>query len=272
MQIVTKFIVFILLVVTASCTKFQRILKSDDIDAKTNAAFEYYEKDKDYYKSSLLLEELIPVLKGGKQAEKAQFYFAYSHFRQRDYNLSAYYFQKFNETYPLSEFAEEALYMYVFSLSKISPRYNLDQSNTITALEAIESFLRKYPNSKYIPECNDIFDGLNKKLEKKEYENTKQYYKLRYNTAAVTAISNFMRKYPGSDYNEELSYLKIVTQYDLAKISIDEKKKDRYYETVTFYENFIDKFPSSKYQKNAENIYESAVKQIEKISLNKNKS
>jgi outer membrane protein assembly factor BamD len=270
MQIVLKYILLFILITGASCTKFQKILKSDDIDAKTNAAFEYYEKDKDYYKSSLLLEELIPVLKGGKQAEKAQFYFAYTQFKQKDYNLSAYYFQKFNETYPLSEFAEEALYMYVYSLYKISPRYNLDQSNTVSAIEAIESFLRKYPKSRYIPECNDIFDALNKKLEKKEYENTKQYYKLQYNTAAVTAISNFMRKYPMSDYNEELAYLKIETQVDLAKVSIDEKKKDRYYEAVTFYENFVDRFPNSKYQKSAENLYESAVKQLEKLSETKN--
>jgi outer membrane protein assembly factor BamD len=270
MQTVPKYILPFVVILIASCTKFQKVLKSDDIDAKTNAAFEYYEKDKDYYKSSLLLEELIPVLKGGKQAEKAQFYFAYSHFKQKDYNLSAYYFQKFNETYPLSEYAEEALFMFVYSLYKVSPRYNLDQTNTIQAIEAIESFLRKYPNSKYIPECNDIFDGLNKKLEKKEYENTKQYYKLQYNTAAVSAITNFMRKYPMSDYNEELAYLKIETQYDLAKISIEEKRKDRFYEAITFYENFVDRFPNSKYQKNAENIYESAVKQVEKLSETKN--
>ncbi len=253
-------------VVMASCSKFQKLQKSTDIDKKYEAALAYYDK-KDYYKANLLLEELIPLLRGRAEGEKAQLLYAYTHFYQRDMTMSSFYFKNFFETFPRSEQAEEAMYMYVFSLYEDSPKYNLDQTNTYTALSALQTFLNVYPNTAYREEINTIEAELTAKLEHKAYENAKLYYKLSqasiiYHKSALIAFDTFKANFPQSPRNEEIAYLKIETEYNLAKVSTEDKKKERYAKTIEYYENFIDRYPNSKYQRSAENLYDNARSQV----------
>ena len=248
----------------ASCSDFQKILKSDNVDKKYEAALKYYDK-KDYYKAGLLLEELIPLMKGRPESEKAQFLYANTQFLQKDFVLSAYYFRNFQETYPRSEFAEEAMFLHTKSLYRDSPTYNLDQSNTLTALEAIQEFINRYPKSQYLKESNEMYDDLSRKLEVKAFENAKLYAQLRQYSSAVVALANFQRSYPSSDFNEEAVFLKVEAQYNLAKESVAEKQRDRYYEAISFYQEFVDKFPKSKYLSTAEGYYDAAQTQLEKL-------
>ena len=98
-----------------ACTGYQKLLKSSNVNEKYEAAIKYYEKG-DYFRSGTLLEELIPLLKGRPEAEKAQFYFANTNYQQRNYVLSAYYFKQFIDTYPNSPLVEEASFLRAKSL------------------------------------------------------------------------------------------------------------------------------------------------------------
>lgn len=244
-----------------SCSEFQKIQKSEQLNVRYDAAMSYFENG-DYTKAGILLEELIPIIRGKKEAEKTQFYFAYCHYYQRQLILAAYYFKNFYETYPRSEYVEKSMFMHALSLYESSPKYNLDQSDTYKALEAIQLFVNKFPQSKYLNECNELVDNLRTKLEKKAYEGAKLYSKLRRYKAAVISFSNFKNDFPNSVYNEELAYLKIEAQYNLAKISIEKKKKERMYKTIQYYENFIDLYSNSRYVKSAENIYDACINLI----------
>jgi outer membrane protein assembly factor BamD len=244
-----------------SCSKFQKLQKRGSVDEKYQAAIKYYEK-KDYDKASLLLEETIPLIKGTKEAELAQFYIAYCHYYQGDYILSSHYFKKFYETFSRSENAEESMYMYAYSLYEDSPAYNLDQTNTLTAIESMQNFINTYPESKFKDKCNEIIGQLRAKLERKAYENAELYSKTEHYKAAVIAFNNFQRNYPDSDYNEKAAYLKLVNAYNLAKSSTEDKKKQRYQDAVEYYENFIDRYSKSRYIRQAENIYDSCVEVI----------
>ena len=55
----------------ACANSYQKLLKSTDVNKKYEAAIKYYEKG-DYFRSGVLLEEIIPLLKGRPEAEKAQ--------------------------------------------------------------------------------------------------------------------------------------------------------------------------------------------------------
>ncbi len=257
------------LVLATSCSKFRKIQKSDDWKVKYDAAFKYYES-KDYYKAKLLFDEILPIIKGTKEAEKAQFYYAYSHFYQKLYTESAFFFKSFYDTYSRSPYAEEAMFMHAFSNYKESPKSNLDQSSTYEAIAAIQNFINKYPNSKYVEQSNEIIDQLQIKLEEKAYENAKLYYKINKSAmneatmfkAAIRAFNNFQRDFPDSDLNEEISFLKIEAQYNLAKQSFKNLQKERYADVVEFYQAFIDTYPGSKYLKEAENMYSNSLSQI----------
>lgn len=258
------FLFWSIALVFASCSDFQKILKSDNVDKKYEAALKYYDK-KDYYKAGLLLEELIPLLKGRPESEKAQFLFANTNYLQRDYVLSAYYFKNFYETYPRSQYAEESMFLHTKSLYKDSPTFDLDQTNTYTALESIQEYINRYPTSKNVKEANEMYDDLNEKLEVKAFESAKLYHQLRHFQSAVVALGNFQRSFPSSEHNEEAAFLQIESQYNLARESVEGKQRERYFEVVALYQGFVDKYPKSKYLRNAESFYSNSQTQLEKL-------
>ncbi|MET4106869.1 outer membrane protein assembly factor BamD [Hymenobacter sp. UYP22] len=258
---------FVLLLSTlllGSCTGYQKLLKSTDVNKKYEAAIQYYEKG-DYFKAGTLLEELIPLLKGRPEAEKAQFYFANTNFQQRNYTLSAYYFKTFYETYPNSPQAEEAAFMQAKSLFRDSPEFQLDQTNTYTALEVIQEFLNRFPESKFRSETDGMSQELQKKLENKAFRGARLYYDLRYFQSAITAFTQFQQQFPSSAYGEQAAFLKLSAQYDLATESVEEKQRERYLEAIAFYQNFVDAFPQSKSLKEAERMYDQSRDAVAKL-------
>ena len=243
---------------------YQKLLKSTDVNKKYAAAIAYYDKG-DYFRAGALLEDLIPLLKGRPEAEKAQFYFANTNFRQRNYVLSAYYFKQFNDTYTNSVYSEEASFMNAKSLFRDSPEADLDQTNTVSSLEAIQDFLNRYPESKFRPEVENMSQELQKKLENKAFESAKLYYQLRYNQAAVTAFTGFLQSYPASAFAEQADLLRFTAQYEWAKESIETKQRERYLEAVGFYQHFVDTFPQSKNLKAAQAMFDAAQAQLVKL-------
>ena len=250
---------------TFSCGEFRKIEKSDDWKLKYNAALSYYEKQ-DYYRASILFEQILPIVRGQKEGEKVQFYLAYCNYYNQSYLVSSHFFKTFYETYARSEFAEEAHYMYAYSLYLDSPAFNLDQTSSFEAIDAMQVFINKYTQSKFRAEATAVIDQLQIKLERKAYENAKQYFKIGRHKSAIVAFQNFKREYPDSNYNEEIAFLKIKSEYRLAELSILSKQKERYDAVKTFYEEFIDAYPNSGYLKEAEKMYISSQEKSQKFA------
>jgi len=153
----------------SSCSsKFMKLQKKGTTEEKYKAANDYY-KNGDYYKAGILFEEIIPLLKGDSLAENAQFYNAYAQFQQKQFSMSAYLFKSFYATYANSPMAEEAFYMYANSMYKDSPNFDLDQSSTLTAIDALQTFINSFPESKYSDGCNQNLKDLRHRLEEKSY-------------------------------------------------------------------------------------------------------
>ncbi|QJX47609.1 outer membrane protein assembly factor BamD [Hymenobacter taeanensis] len=260
----TFFVLLLSTLLLGSCTGYQKLLKSGDVNKKYEAAIQYYDKG-DYFKAGTLLEELIPLLKGRPEAEKAQFYFANTNFKQRNYTLAAYYFKTFYETYPNSPLTEEAMFLHAKSLFRDSPEFQLDQTNTFTALEGIQEFLNRYPESQFRQETESMSQELQKKLESKAFLSARLYYDLRYYQSAVTAFTGFQQQFPASALNEQAAFLKLSAQFDLATESVPEKQRERYLEAIAFYQSFIDTYPQSKNLKDAERMYDTARAEVDKL-------
>lgn len=254
----------------SSCGKFEKFRKSADLPTKYKAAVNYYKK-KDFAKAGILFDEIMPLMKGDSTQELATFYQSYCDFNLGSYTLASSHFKKFAEVFSRSEFAEEAIYMSAFSLYKDSPNFNLDQTGTLAAINEIQSYLNNYPETKFKDDCTNIIKELRKKLEKKAYEKAKLYYKTSpFNIASlkssVIEITNFQRDFPDSDYSEEMAYMKVLAQYDLAKSTIESKQKERFTEASKFYLDLIDKYPQSAYLKEGEKMYEFSNKEVDRIA------
>jgi outer membrane protein assembly factor BamD len=225
---------------------------------KLDKAREYYDKGQ-YIKSSQLYDELIPVVKGTERAEEVYYYYTWSEYRMGDLLLSQYHFKNYTRQFPTGKHVEECYFMNALCFFLTSPNYKLDQASTKNAIKEFQSFIDAYPQSSRMDTCNLLIDKLRDKLERKDYEIIKQYYKLMefYHDpmATVVAGKNFIKEYPSSNYNEEMYYLIIDSYYRLAVKSIPSKKADRLDGAIENYVKFIDLYPKSLYLSRAEVIY-----------------
>lgn len=246
-----------------SCGRYQKLLKSSDFDLKYSKAIEYYD-DEDYYRAVTLFEELIPIYKGTIKGEEVSYYYTQCHYKQGDYILAGYHFNSFSKTYPNSQYREEADYLSAYCHYLNSPNPSLDQSYTRKAIDALQLFINKYPESERVGECNELIDKLRYKLEIKSFDNAKLYFDIGDYKAANVSLRNSLKEFPDTDYREDLLFLILKSHYSLAENSILSKQKERYEETISEYYSLIDEMPNSKYLAEAERIYENSLKAIEK--------
>ena len=88
------FISIILISSFLSCSNYQKILKSDDINFKYNEAVKYY-KDADFNRAMPIFTELLPLFRGTAKAEELAYYYAYTHYSIGDYLMASYLFNKY---------------------------------------------------------------------------------------------------------------------------------------------------------------------------------
>lgn len=258
------FIGFLALGLVFGCSKFRKIEKSEDWRVKYEAALTYFEK-KDYYRATVLFDQILPIVRGLPEGEKVQFYLGYCQFYDKNYLFAAEYFKTFYTTYGRSASVEEARYMHAYALFMASPGPMLDQTASIDAMVSMQDFLNRYPQSTYHDKAVDVINTIQAKLEKKGFENAKQYYRTRSYKAAITAFDNFKKNFPDSDCHEEADYLAIESTYKLAVQSFTTKQKERFQQVVDRYLEYLDKYPKSKYLNPLEKMYADSILQLSKL-------
>ena len=256
---------------TSCHQKFRRIQKNEDWRVKYEASVEYYEK-KDYYRAALLFEDIRPNTRGLPEGEKVEFYLGYCHFYEKTYLLAADQFKSFYETYGRSAFAEEAQYMYAYSLFVSVPPSNLDQTSGVEAMDAMQSFLNRFPSSKFYDKAVEVINTSQQKLERKGFDNAKQYFKIRQYKAAVIALQNFGKEFPDSKLLEEAAALRVTAQFKLAEQSLTYLQLERYQTVIQFYQEMIDNYPQSKYLRDVEQYYSESISKINVLKTNNKNS
>lgn len=255
------------LVLASACGEYEKLLKSTDFDLKKEKAKEYYEAGK-YVKSTELIEQILPRFRASESGEELTWMVARSYFGMKQYELAGSYFNAYVEQYGYGQHLEEAIYMMAICDYNISPRAELDQTNTRKAIEGFKLFIARYPASQRVEECKKLMKELEERLVEKSYLSAKLYYDMEQYKAAVTALSNSLKEYADTKYREEMMYLKLKSLFLYAVNSYDVRKKERYQATLDDYYSFMEEFPRSTYAKEITKIYDDTVKYL-KIDLSK---
>lgn len=236
-----------------SCSEYSKVLKSTDPDYKMVKAVEYYDNE-EYVKAYPLFEELLTLYRGTTKAEEIYFYYAYTNFGMGDYIAASHHFKTFEKTFSHSEKVEESSYMSGYCHYLESPEYSLDQTSTYRAIEELQLFANKYPNSKFIEKTNNLMIELRGKLEKKAFEISQQYLTTEAYNAAINSFNITLDDFPDSKYREEIKYLMVQAHYELAIKSVVEKQAERLKDTVTAYNNFVNNYPESEFKTKADKL------------------
>jgi outer membrane protein assembly factor BamD len=248
-------ILAISIVTLAGCNQYARLLKKGTVEEKYAAAVKYYNK-KDYVRATPLLEELLGNFKMKKEAPEIYMMYSYSHFYQREYTLAGYHFKNFVETYIYSPRKEEAAFMYSSCEFNKSMPYDLDQSNTKSAISTIQVFINQYPESKYMDNCNLMMDRLRGRLHKKAYETALLYYHIEDYKAAMVALTVAVSDFPDIPWKDEMTFLTFKSAYLYAKKSVTSVQKERYLNAEMFYKEYMDEFGrGGAYIEDAEKYY-----------------
>ena len=232
--------------VLGSCETPEKLMKNPDVAYKEKIATQWYNK-KEYFKCIPVFEELMGLMKGVRNTENIYYMYCMANYKQGDYMIAAYHFKSFANTYPTSSKAEECLFMNAMSNERLSPKYELDQSYTNKAIDAFQSFINQYPESKRVDTANKMIVKLRKKLERKALSNAELYYKTENYKAAAVSFENLLVQYPDIDNVERILFMVVKSYNKYAENSIAMKRADRYHSVISSYKNFIYKFPKSKY-------------------------
>lgn len=253
---------------TAGCSEYQAVLKSNDPEYKLSMAKKYFEDEK-YEKCRPLFDDLLTIYKGQQKAADIYFYFAETNFYLKDYILSAYHYKNFAKTFPNHEKTAMAYYMVGYSYYLQSPSSSLDQTYTFKAINELQLFTNLYPSSEMLLSANELIENLRLKLEQKSFDRAKLYFHTENYQAAVVAFNNMVDAFPDTDYKEDALYYGGLSAFKLAENSIESKRLQRYIECRTVYREFLDLYPESEYAKEVQknqNKTESKIKELKEQS------
>ncbi|MBI4508469.1 MAG: outer membrane protein assembly factor BamD [Deltaproteobacteria bacterium] len=89
----------------------------------------------------------------------------------------------------------------------VPPSYEKDSSATHDALRELSSFLRKYPQSRFVEKAKKLRDTCAKRLAAHEWYVAKFYWKKDEPMGTVLRLKALLDRYPGVGYDEEALWL-----------------------------------------------------------------
>lgn len=255
-----RYFIFILTsILLCSCGEYQKALKSEDYNYKFDFAKRAYDAGK-YVQAATLLQDCITVFKGSDKAEESLYLLALSHYENKDYASSGTYFRTYYSRYPRGKYAEASRFFCGYGYYLDSPDTQLDQSETVKAIEELQSFLDYFPRSEKVSIAQNAIFEMQDKLTLKQLQNAQLYYNLgnymgnNYESAVIVA-RNAVKDYPYSKYKEDLEMLILKARYQEAVNSIEERKADRFRDVVDEYYSFINNYPDTPNRAEADNIF-----------------
>lgn len=247
----------------SSCAnEFNRVFKTTDVDYKYEYAKECFARGK-YSQASTLLQDVVVSMKGTDNAQESLFMLGMAEYCNKDFSIASETFKKYHATYPKGIYAEQALFYVGQSLYESTPEPRLDQAPTISAINAYQTFLDYFPDSKMRQPAQKRMFELQDKLVMKEYLSAKLYYNLggyfvncafggnNYEACILTS-ENAIKAFPYSSMREDFAVLIMKSKYELARQSVEEKKVDRYRDAEDECYGFLNEYPESKEKATAE--------------------
>lgn len=265
------FLLLSIVFIVAGCHGINKILKNKDPEYKLRMAEKYYVKKK-YSFSYQLFEDIVPYYKTSKEFEDIYYKMAYSTYYQKDYLNAENFFKTYLELFPNSARAEEMDYMRAYCYYKQSPKFELDQTNTIKTIGMMQSFINTHPGSARIKDANAIIDICHGKLEQKDYKAAQLYYDLGQFRAAAVAFAEVLNNYPESESADSYKLMTIRSYYRYAELSVEDKKSERFEKVISECNDFADRFPDSKLAKDVEHYLNLSQTNIKNISNEQTKT
>ena len=251
----------LLLTVFACKSQYEVLLASSDVDAKYDAAMAFFQEKK-YQKAAQLFESMAVLTNGTARDDTVQYYWGLSNYRNKDYYTAESNFSRFVQNFPRSPFTADAEFYRLDCLYRATYRWELDQNPTRACMVSIREYMREHPDDEaHLQACNQMMLNLQERLDRKDYEAGKQYYRMEDYPAARVKLRNVLKTNADNVYREDVLYYTAMASYHYARLSVWNKQKERYLVFVDDYLNFVGEYPESHYRRELDTHY----RQVQKI-------
>ena len=192
--------------------------------------------DGDYLDAKTEFRIIVLNFPGHNVVDNAQFHLAECHYRMKEYILAIAEYEKLIRMFTNSQYVDDAQFKIGLSNYKLSPKYSLDQVNTLKAIEEFQRFTEDYPESEYAEEANKLIQKCREKLAKKEFKNGDLYRKMSNYRSAIIYFESVLNNYYDTKYAEDAQFW----------LAVCLKKRHDYDRAVDEFNLFLKKYPHSK--------------------------
>ena len=209
----------------ASCGKPTEAEKAKEAKSAYAKGIELYRKG-DYGGAAAYLRkaEAGMAYLSPEQIRELKYKLALSLYREGKYEDAILELEDYIYYYPTAPNVEEAYLYLIKAYLKISPDAWRDQTYTEKALKLAQEFLQKFPNSKYLPQVEELIDEAKRKLAKHQYLIAKFYEDYGYYYPAAVRFEYLLLTYPNYINTRDVlfHYIKnlfLVPEYAQKKVS-----------------------------------------------------
>lgn len=206
-------------------------VKKETINAQFyfDRGIEYMDR-RDYVKALTDFQTVVESYQGSEIVDKAQFMLAEAHFMNEDYLTASYEYERVHTEYPSSIHVPEAWYKKALCYYNESPKADLDQENTLVAIDEFNRFVDNFPRHELAKEARKHIEELKAKLALKEYKSAELYRKLKKYESAIMYYRFVIREYPRSIWANE-------ARYGLGLVYLKQKNYEKAKEMFQFFVN-----------------------------------
>lgn len=227
---------FILTFTFASCG-------SDDLTREMSASERFQiamneYNDEDYLDALQQFDVIRLQYPGSIVSDSARYFAGMSRFKREEFLLASYEFNQVRMGAPTSGLLADGQYMYALSYTMLSPEVPLDQTYTLRAIDAMQSFIEMYPRHPKVTEAEEHITTMYNKLAEKEYDTGVLYVKMEDPDAALIYFNSVIDKYYSTTFADDAMYRKI-------EILVRKKEKTEAEKTIQL---FLEKYPESPYR------------------------
>ncbi|MBI5645804.1 MAG: outer membrane protein assembly factor BamD [Ignavibacteriae bacterium] len=191
--------------------------------------------DEDYFDAIQHFEVIRLQYPTSPVADSARFFMGMSRFNREEYILASYEFSQIGQVSSSPALQTEAQYMYARCYVELSPKAALDQTYTMRAIDALQTFIETNPKHPKAADAEKDMLGLINRLAEKEYRTGLLYMKLENARAAEVYFDTVIDKYYSTEYVDDAAAMKI-------RALISRKQYAAAGDRIT---QFLEKYPTS---------------------------
>ncbi len=239
-------------------------LRYDSAQDAFEKGLDAYEEE-EYERAISYFRAVFTYGRANEWADDAQLYVARAYREQKRYVLAATEYGRFIELYRTDERVPQAEYERAMAYYRLSPQYQLDQTDSRRAISFFQLFLDRYPRHELADEAEAKVEELQNKLARKRYEAAELYERREMYGAATVYFESVFDEYPQTPYADDALLGAIRAYLNYSDLSIRAKQDERLRRAVENYERLVQVFPESEHLKEAEALYERAARQLDEL-------